>query len=107
MIPIYIKYLSIFSNVLFFIPSHFTLLQRPKVNKTDYTGAELLFQISGRFSFPGVGGADFESTKVFIFQMQPFPIIALLKKVSNGTMFMPHEACVCSLITASGKKTAA
>lgn len=37
-------------------------------------------------------------------QMQPFSIIALLKKFSNGTMSMPHEVCICSLITSSVKK---
>lgn len=38
-----------------FFPFHLMVLQILKVNKKEYTGADQLFQFSGRFSFPGVG----------------------------------------------------
>jgi len=66
-------------------------IQSLQVHKNEYTVATHLFPFSGRFSFPRAGGQTLK-TLVFISQMQPCPITALLKKFSKGMMFMPNEA---------------
>lgn len=51
-------------------------------------------------------GQNCESPTVSLCQLQLFPIITLLEKLSKVTVFMQHEACVLSLRAGSESITA-